>query len=101
MTEKSISISKCLKNSNFPLNANAINLLLIKAGVLEELTYESSTSGKIKKFKRLLPGYLEYGENVEKDYSESSSLQFYPSKFKAILSVVVNQLAIEIENLDD
>lgn len=101
LPEKPLSLSGCLGLYEFPLNANAINLLLIKAGIVEELTYESSTSFKIKKFRRLLPEYYEYGENIEKSFSESSDMKFYPSKFKALLGVVVNQMAIEVEKLDN
>lgn len=72
------SLTKLLKEHNVELSAVKANKLMLKIGLLEEATRESSTRpGVIKKYKVLSEKGLDYGVNEENPQSPDQTSPYY------------------------
>ncbi len=72
------SLTKLLKEHNVELSAVKANKLMLKIGLLEEATRESSTRpGVIKKYKVLSEKGLDYGVNEENTQSPDQTSPYY------------------------
>ncbi len=72
------SLTKLLKEHEIALSAVKANKLMLKIGLLEEATRESSTRpGVIKKYKVLSEKGLDYGVNEENPQSPDQTSPYY------------------------
>ncbi len=72
------SLTKLLKEHGVELSAVKANKLMLKIGLLEEATRESSTRpGVIKKYKVLSEKGLDYGVNEENTQSPDQTSPYY------------------------
>ena len=72
------SLTKLLKEHKVELSAVKANKLMLKIGLLEEATRESSTRpGVIKKYKVLSEKGLDYGVNEENPQSPDQTSPYY------------------------
>ena len=72
------SLTKLLKEHAVELSAVKANKLMLKIGLLEEATRESSTRpGIIKKYKVLSEAGLDYGVNEENPQSPDQTSPYY------------------------
>ncbi|MFK8080412.1 MAG: hypothetical protein AB8B97_09015 [Granulosicoccus sp.] len=72
------SLTKLLKEHEVALSAVKANKLMLKIGLLEEATRESSTRpGVIKKYKVLSDKGLDYGVNEENPQSPDQTSPYY------------------------
>jgi len=72
------SLTRLLKEHGIALSAVKANKLMLKIGLLEEATRESSTRpGVIKKYKVLSEKGLDYGVNEENPQSPDQTSPYY------------------------
>lgn len=85
------AITKLLKEHDVPLSAVKANKLMLKLGLLEEATRESSTRpGVIKKYKVLSEKGLDFGVNEENPQSpEQTSPYYYKDSFPELARILI------------
>lgn len=86
------SLTKLLKEHNVELSAVKANKLMLKIGLLEEATRESSTRpGVIKKYKVLSEKGLDYGVNEENAQSpDQTSPYYYKDSFADLAKMLMD-----------
>jgi len=91
------SLTKLLKEHNVELSAVKANKLMLKIGLLEEATRESSTRpGVIKKYKVLSEKGLDYGVNEENAQSpDQTSPYYYKDSFGDLAQLLLKAAADE------
>lgn len=85
------SLTKLLKEHGVAMSAVKANKLMLKIGLLEEATRESSTRpGIIKKYKVLSDKGLDYGVNEENPQSpDQTSPYYYKDSFAELARLLV------------
>lgn len=85
------SLTKLLKEHGIALSAVKANKLMLKLGLLEEATRESSTRpGIIKKYKVLSEKGLDYGVNEENPQSpDQTSPYYYKDSFEELAKMLL------------
>jgi hypothetical protein len=85
------SLTKLLKEHGVAMSAVKANKLMLKIGLLEEATRESSTRpGIIKKYKVLSDKGLDYGVNEENPQSpDQTSPYYYKDSFAELAKLLV------------
>ncbi len=97
---ESVAITRLLKAHDLSLNAATIYIALIRAGILREVEYVSSSgSGEIKKFRQLTEKGIQYGENVETVSEIRTEPRFYPERFPKLFSMATDQIKKEADDL--
>lgn len=92
------SLTKLLKEHGVALSAVKANKLMLKIGLLEEATRESSTRpGIIKKYKVLSEKGLDYGVNEENPQSPDQTSPYYYKDSFADLARLLLQADAESE----
>lgn len=82
------SCAELLKTHNAGISPQQFNQKMIERGFMVELTRPSS-NGKVKRFKSITGGGLEYGENqVNPNNPKSTQPLYYANKFTALLNVL-------------
>ena len=86
------SLTKLLKEHEVALSAVKANKLMLKIGLLEEATRESSTRpGVIKKYKVLSEKGLDYGVNEENPQSpDQTSPYYYKDSFADLAKLLLD-----------
>ena len=92
------SLTKLLKEHAVELSAVKANKLMLKIGLLEEATRESSTRpGIIKKYKVLSEKGLDYGVNEENPQSPDQTSPYYYKDSFADLAKILLQAEADAE----
>ena len=85
------SLTRLLKEHDVALSAGKANKRMLKIGLLEEATRESSTRpGVIKKYKVLSEKGLDYGVNEENPQSpDQTSPYYYKDSFSDLAALLL------------
>jgi hypothetical protein len=90
------SLTKLVKHFDLSLSPATIAKALIKAEIMWEMTYLSTTgSGKEKVFKEIMSDYLEYGINRTTMHEFKTEPRFYIDRFPDLVVLVIKQLSKE------
>ncbi|MDP3876277.1 MAG: hypothetical protein Q8Q50_04785 [Methylobacter sp.] len=91
------SLTSLVKLFDVSLSANTIGSALLKAGVLREVSYLSTTgSGEEKHFREIPPAFLEFGVNRRTVHEFKTEPRFYAERFPELMIIVMKQLESEI-----
>lgn len=100
--EKPKAITKLLEQNAVSFDAATVFKALLKTGHMIEVEYYSTTgSGELKKFRAFSRSGFEFGEDSPTAHEFMTRPEFYPSKLKALLGIVVTQLASEVDSIAD
>jgi hypothetical protein len=99
MTEQLVySLTQLVKQFDLSLNPNAISEALVRAGVMREVSYLSTTgSGQEKFFREIAPGFLEFGINRWTAHEFKTEPRFHSNRFPDLVRIVIGQLAKEAQ----
>jgi len=89
-----------IADHNVSFDPSTIMAALIKIGLAENLEYPSTTgSGALKSFKRLTPTGEQFGVNKPAMHPFKTEARFFAETFPQLLSLVVDHLRNEVEEL--
>lgn len=82
------------------LNPASIYIALIKAGVIREVGYLSTTgSGEEKYFREISPDYMDFGINRKTMHEFRTEPRFYVDRFFIVLGFAVKQIQDELDQV--
>lgn len=86
-----------LKENNIPLSPVAFNRILIKKGIIHEVTRPSRDKNKPWKWKVLNKGYEYFGQNIQDpNFQSQTQIKWYDNKFRELLKLVGIEIPQEI-----
>jgi len=90
------SLTALVKAFDLSLSPATIGKALVKAEIMRDMTYLSTTgSGKEKFFREIMPAYMEYGINRTKMHEFKTEPRFYIDRFPDLVVKVLEQLTKE------
>lgn len=90
------SLTSLVKHFDLSLHPITISNALLKAGILREVSYLSTTgSGKEKSFKEIVPEGLIFGVNRWTAHDFKTEPRFFVDSFHDLVTLVIDQLIKE------
>lgn len=97
---QALPLKTLIADHGVSFDASTIMTALVKAGLVENFEYASTTgSGAQKSFRRLTSSGEQFGLNKPSMHPFKTEARFYAGKFPEMLSVVVEQLRKEVDEL--
>ncbi|WP_400637027.1 hypothetical protein [Pseudomonas aeruginosa] len=98
--KSAVALSPLITTFGVSLDANSMMRALLRAGVLEMATYDSTSgSGETKAFRRLTVEGEKFGFNRLSIHPIKTEPRFYPEKFPELVDVIATQLRKEADTL--
>ena len=94
------SLKVLIADHGISFDASTIMAALIKTGLAENFEYPSTTgSGTLKSFKKLTPSGEQFGVNQPAMHPFKTEARFFAETFPQLLSLVIDRLRHEVEEL--